>query len=79
MEGGSGVPQDEETPRPPVFFVKDQSELGSPKLDSGLSSSSELEEELEESELPWECSKKVEHAFCAASYASSLFFPVHLS
>ena len=33
------------------FFVKGQSELDSPELDSPLSSSSELEEELEESEF----------------------------
>ena len=61
------------------FFVKDQSELDSPELDSPLSYSSQLEEEPEESkldddtlwllglqthtELPWECSKK-RHGTC---------------
>ena len=39
------------------FFAK--SELDSPELDSSLSSSSELEEELEESELPLECLERV--------------------
>ena len=41
------------------FFIKDQSELDSLELNSILSSSSELEEELEESELPLVCSEKV--------------------
>ena len=57
------------------FFIKDQSELDSPELDSPLSS--ELEEELEEFDLPLECSEKlwnmlsVQHcmrlAFCSHS------------
>ena len=41
------------------FFIKDQSELDPPELNSPLSSSSELEEELEESKLLLECSEKM--------------------
>ena len=40
------------------FFDKDQSELDSRELDSPLSSSSDLEEELQESELPSVCHKQ---------------------
>ena len=66
------------------FFVKYQSELGSPELDSPLPSSSELEEEPEESELDDDSHlglthRRGYHAFCfAALYASCLFFPLHL-
>ena len=71
------------------LFAVDQSEFDSPELDSPMSSSSELEEEPQESELDDELPPLgghfiedticVEHAFCATLYASCLFFPVHLS
>ena len=41
------------------FFGKDQSELDSPEFDSPFVSSFELEEKLEGSELPLECSEKM--------------------
>ena len=66
------------------FFVKDQSELDSPELDSPLSSSSELEGNKKN--LSWMVIRHLGlthrrgyHAFCAALYASfCLFFPPHL-
>ena len=77
------------------LFAKDSSEFDLPEMDSPMSSSSELEEEPEESELDDQSllgaredshrvaigvfRKSVEHAFCATLYASCLFFPVHLS
>ena len=60
------------------FFIKDQPEFDSPELDSPLPSSSELEEELDESELQLECSEKmwnmlsVQHCMPLAFYSHSI-------
>ena len=71
------------------LFAEDQSEFDSPKLDSPMSSSSELQScrammaarliNLDKVALVV-FRKSAEHAFCATLYASCLFFFfVHLS